>query len=295
MLIEKYPLCSTQELKALLPCKTESSIKSKAKNMGLRKAKQRFRFSADQIEEVRKIYATTLNQEIADKYGCSIHSVHNLAFRLGLKKDKEFHRQVSKKNMEDPNHPARKYWKQKGCTPANKGKKWDEYMSAEAQARARLNCFKKGNRPKQYEPVGTIKEVRKDGYLKKKIADPNKWELLHRLVWEKHNGPIPKGHNIQFRDGNRKNCTIENLYMISRDKQMIDNSGAINLSDIVVANYIAGGRGKNKHLVPDILANPKLIELKRNQLLLNREIKSQHGTSKTKNQPDDRQHLPVRK
>jgi hypothetical protein len=32
----------------------------------------------------------------------------------------------------------------------------------------------------------------------------------HRYVWEKHNGPIPAGHHIHFKDGNRQNVCIEN-------------------------------------------------------------------------------------
>lgn len=39
---------------------------------------------------------------------------------------------------------------------------------------------------------------------------------IHRLVWVEHNGPIPKGHIVIFRDGNRENITIDNLMMVSR-------------------------------------------------------------------------------
>lgn len=34
-----------------------------------------------------------------------------------------------------------------------------------------------------------------------------------RYLWEKENGPIPKGCKIYFRDKNPRNCTIENLYV----------------------------------------------------------------------------------
>lgn len=35
--------------------------------------------------------------------------------------------------------------------------------------------------------------------------------LLHRDVWEKNNGPIPKGYDIHHKDGDKSNNDIENL------------------------------------------------------------------------------------
>ncbi len=34
---------------------------------------------------------------------------------------------------------------------------------------------------------------------------------LHRVVWVDHNGPIPDGYQVGFKDGNKANCAIENL------------------------------------------------------------------------------------
>jgi hypothetical protein len=57
-----------------------------------------------------------------------------------------------------------------------------------------------------------------------KIADPNVWELKHRHVYAAHFGPIPEGCNIQFINGNRQDCRIENLYLISRHNQIKQNT-----------------------------------------------------------------------
>lgn len=75
--------------------------------------------------------------------------------------------------------------------------------------------FKKGNRPVNYVPVGT-ETIDGDGYFKVKIADPNSWEFVHRRTWEEHNGPIPDGMVIRFRDGNRQNVDISNLVMLTK-------------------------------------------------------------------------------
>lgn len=38
---------------------------------------------------------------------------------------------------------------------------------------------------------------------------------LHRLIWEKFNGPIPKGHHIHHKDRNKLNNSIDNLECMS--------------------------------------------------------------------------------
>lgn len=39
----------------------------------------------------------------------------------------------------------------------------------------------------------------------------HKSRRLHRVVWEYHNGPIPKGYHIHHIDGDRSNNQLENL------------------------------------------------------------------------------------
>jgi len=42
-----------------------------------------------------------------------------------------------------------------------------------------------------------------------------RWAFVHRMVWEEHNGPIPEGMIVSFRDSNKLNCDISNLMLIS--------------------------------------------------------------------------------
>ena len=113
----------------------------------------------------------------------------------------------------------------KGSIPKNKGKKWNEYMSPEGQQKILKSCFKKGNIPHNHRPVGS-ERINVEGYIEVKTQEPNVFELKHRVVWEQHHGKIPKGCNIQFKDGNRQNCAIENLYMISRE---VSNCGIMSM------------------------------------------------------------------
>ena len=44
------------------------------------------------------------------------------------------------------------------------------------------------------------------------------WKGKHSLVWEQAYGKIPKGRQIIFLDGNKLNCALENLAMVSREE-----------------------------------------------------------------------------
>lgn len=99
---------------------------------------------------------------------------------------------------------------EKGHIPFNKGRK----IPAEVYAKAAPTMFKKGQLPAMTRPVGA-ECWRDDGYLWVKVAQPNKWRLKHRVIWETTNGPIPDGHKIIFADGNRSNFDINNLICVS--------------------------------------------------------------------------------
>lgn len=107
---------------------------------------------------------------------------------------------------------------EKGHTPYNKGEK----LSAEQYAFAEPTMFKKGHKPHNTLPIGT-EITMKDGFIKVKVAEPNKWKLKHVLVWEKHYGNVPAKHCIVFIDRNRQNCDISNLMLIKRNELRIMN------------------------------------------------------------------------
>ena len=124
---------------------------------------------------------------------------------------------------------------QKGNAPWNKGKKGICIGGKETQ-------FKVGNRPHTWVPVGT-EIIDGDGYAKVKVANPNKWRFKHRMIWEEHNGPIPKGHVVIFGDGDKRNLDIDNLLLVSRaqlarmnQKGLIQNDAELTKTGIIVAD-----------------------------------------------------------
>lgn len=126
---------------------------------------------------------------------------------------------------------------QSGHTPFNKGKK-KYWIGGEATQ------FKKGHRPHNYKPVGT-ERVNGDDYVDIKIADPNKWKGKHILIWEAHNGPVPRGCAVIFGDGNRRNFDIDNLIVVSRkqlstmnSKGLIQNHADLTRTGVIMADLI---------------------------------------------------------
>lgn len=108
----------------------------------------------------------------------------------------------------------------KGNIPHNKGK------HTPTVGRMGETQFKKGNLPHNTKPIG-YERITKDGYIEVKVMErPNRktgernFKAKHHLVWEETHGPIPKGYKITFLDGNKQNCSIENLALITNAEHL---------------------------------------------------------------------------
>src|SRR5690606_511526 len=101
-----------------------------------------------------------------------------------------------------------------GNKPVNKGKKYPDKINS--------GCFGKGHKPWNSTEVGDIRKTT-DGYLKIKVGEPNKWDLLHRHLWKQEHGFIPKGMKIRFKDGNPLNCVLDNMELVSYKDHLLKN------------------------------------------------------------------------
>lgn len=138
----------------------------------------------------------------------------------------------------------------KGQTPHNKGKK----MPKEVYEKVKHTMFAKGNVPPNHRPVGS-ERISKDGYIEVKVAEPNKWRLKQRVVYEEAKGKIPEGCTIIFLDGNKQNCNIDNLRCITRSELLYLNCNGLNNSNEITETGILMAR-------LDITKNKKKQELK---------------------------------
>ncbi len=66
----------------------------------------------------------------------------------------------------------------------------------------------------KFETEWGTARLRKDGYYYISTKK-NNGALLHRLVYEKHYGPIPKGFVVHHIDGDKSNFDISNLVLLS--------------------------------------------------------------------------------
>lgn len=207
ILRKEYPYSNIQELAGKLG-KTFNSVRAKAKALGVRRDVSVRRWTPEKMEKLVVVYPCTRNRDIARAFGVSEGSVCAMAFKMRLRKTKEFMRGCASKGAF-----------RKGHIPANKGKRQTEFMTPEQIERSAVARFRKGHVPANHKPVG-YERVNADGYVEVKVSEPDRFMLKHRLVWEQAYGSIPKGYNVQFKDGNRRNLSLDNLYIISRSDQL---------------------------------------------------------------------------
>lgn len=102
----------------------------------------------------------------------------------------------------------------KGQVPWNKGLKG---VNGTSESR-----FKKGHIPHSARPVG-YERINKDGHVEVKVEGQRQMVYKHRWTWEQHNGKIPSDCVVTFKDGDRTNCNIENLELMTRAELVILN------------------------------------------------------------------------
>lgn len=175
------------------------------------------RLNSAQFDDFLKQNYLELNyNDLAKSIGKSDTFVRNRLNFLGLKVPED----VKAQRVVDS------YFK-KGNVSFNKGVSITEWMTEEQRENFLKNKFKKGNVPHNAKEVGYESVVfDKTGrpYYMIKILGEKKLQYKHRVIWEEANGLIPKGYNVQFKDKNTLNCVLENLYLISRSEQMIENT-----------------------------------------------------------------------
>ena len=169
----------------------------------------------DEEKEVfENLFSDTSNKVLAMRFDCSYSAVTNLASRMGLKKSKSFLSAMAS-TLHEKGKP---FYFVKGGVPPNKGKK----VRKETYDKMAKSFFSKGHVPHNTTYDGH-ERICKHGYVLIRLHK-GKYVHKHRLVWEKVNGAIPKGMLLVFRDGNKNNCSLENLELVSKSENMIRNT-----------------------------------------------------------------------
>lgn len=166
------------------------------------------------IDYICEYYPNTQTREMAKVLGISVAKIHQIANVRGIKKTKQYIREVHGKRVailgEKHRYP-------KGNKPWNKGVKGLKHAPEHT-------LFKPGHIPANYKPIGWTR-VDEEGYTWMKVREGKfAWDMIHRVVWETENGPIPKGKFLRFKDGNKANWELDNLILVDRETNMRMNT-----------------------------------------------------------------------
>lgn len=179
----------------------------------------RKRWTQQEIDLLIKLYPDRGNAYVSEFLHRTPRACQLKANGLGVRKSAEYAERQRKANQ----YP-------KGHKPFNAGRKWDQFMSEQGQRNAAKTQFKPGvenTASPTYRQPGfeMLRSPDKLGrrYWWVKPHDGRRMMPKHRYIWEQAHGAIPKGHNVQFKDGNPLNCVLDNLYLISRAKQVRKN------------------------------------------------------------------------
>lgn len=177
------------------------------------------------LEVLRRFYAVLKTEDIAALLGKSARRVYAKAHAMGLKKSPEYlasvHSGRVQRGHQDPRLQGTQF--KKGLVPWNKGLKGLTHEGSKATQ------FKKGAMSgaaqHNYVPIGSYR-ISGDGHLEQKMTDdPSivpalRWKPVSRIVWERDKGPIPAGHLVVFKRGQKTTelelITVDRLDCITR-------------------------------------------------------------------------------
>lgn len=179
-------------------------------------------WTAEQDATLRARYPHEKTERLVEALGHSISSIYQRAANLRLRKTPEFLASPDARRLDGKIGAAGRF--KKGHQSWNAGMKG-------LQTGGVATRFKPGHRGGKavdlYQPIGA-ERISKDGYLQRKINDDmplqRRWRGVHILVWEAANGPLPEGHAVSFRDGNKQNTALDNLDLVTRAELMARNS-----------------------------------------------------------------------
>lgn len=184
-------------------------------------------WSHEERARLAKLYPDRPTIKVAKVLNRSLAATYRMAEKLGVEKSEQYLHSEESCRLQKGSKSGATFRFLKGHIPANKGLRrpgWSAGRMKETQ-------FKKGCRSgmaaRNWRPVGTIL-ADSDGYLRIKVREARHgkeatgfgnvgvWPLYNRYLWEKHHGPIPPTHIVIFKDGDRSNCVIENLELLSK-------------------------------------------------------------------------------
>ena len=179
-------------------------------------------WTPEMIATLRAEYPNTRTQDLAERLGVTPYQAYGKAWKLGLKKSDEFLASPVARRLNGVVGGSTRFIK--GQRPWNYGMKG---LSLGRKEHWFEKGVRQGKATELYQPIGA-ERLSKEGYLQRKINDDQppqrRWRGVHLIIWEAKYGPIPPGHALAFRDGDKTNITLDNLELVTRADLMRRNS-----------------------------------------------------------------------
>lgn len=177
-------------------------------------------------------------QAVAAALGRSYGGTHQRAGKFGLRKSAAYLASPEACRLRKGDGRGLPTRFKPGQVPPNKGLRrpgWGPGRMKETQFKTGQLS---GEARRKLKPVGA-ERMSKEGYLQRKIHNgapggvsvveanrlrQRRWRAVHILVWEEANGPLPRGHAVAFKNGDKRDIRIENLECVTRAEMMKRNT-----------------------------------------------------------------------
>lgn len=211
-------------------CSSDRALRMQPEAAGHERGAPRRSWSEADLRTLREQFADTRTDDLAQVLGRPYSSIAQKAAKLGLRKSAAYlaspaaHRLDGLKGMGSRFTPGQEAWNKglKGVVGVQEACRATQFKAGSCNGRAAQLVV----------PVGSYR-VNADGILDQKISDTPglqtlRWKPVHRLVWERANGPVPHGFVVVFLSGRKTTdpelITIDALELITRQELMRRNT-----------------------------------------------------------------------
>lgn len=298
---ELYPTHSNREI-AKMTGWNYTEILNVSKNMGLKKDPSTKSRSAgkiiptqEQLKFIEENYHKLNNSELAKALGFKITKTREFLYSLGFKRmDLEYWTQeqidfllenystvgdTELAEIFNSKWPKQKGWSKKHIEKKRRYlglKRSSDQLKAIRQDWADKGLYAESVRKRWIttgsNPLGEIVWWNHHGRLIPHIKTDTGYVQYGRYRYQQLNGTIPEGFIVAFSDNDPMNISDKNLVLKTRSEMTMINSASQNLTN----NYVIGMMTQGNPELRDALRSfPELIEIKRQQLLLQREINNE--------------------
>lgn len=189
-------------------------------------------WTAEEDATLRQRYPYEQTEVIARALGRTLPATYNRALSMGLRKSAAYLASPAACRTNGRQGMGTRF--ERGHVPANKGLRRPGW----SPGRMKSTQFKKGERrgvaARNWRAIGTIL-TDTEGYQRIKVREARSgeaygfgnvrvWPLLQRHVWTQAHGVIPLGHTVCFKNGDKTDCALANLELVSRSDLMKRNT-----------------------------------------------------------------------